>query len=133
MPLKNSCKHPCTEVYMTYYHLKVTHCCYIFYHYIHAHLDNYTKLTCNIISHIENAITHTHTDGHNARARAHTHTSSGNLPPSRSKCPTTPLFSTLCLFFEFPVTFLHHPVHELLSRPSSSSLSFHPSFHYLPL
>src|SRR6218665_1228117 len=72
MPLKNSCKHPCTEVYMTYYHLKVTHCCYIFYHNIHAHLDNYTKLTCNIISHIENAITHTHTRTHTTRAHTHT-------------------------------------------------------------
>ena len=55
----------------------------------------------------------------------------GDLPPGRSKCPTTPLFSMLCLFLEFPVSILHHPVHELLSRPSSSP--FHPSFHYLPL
>jgi len=44
---------------------------------------------------------------------------------SPHKCPTTPLFSMLCLFFEFPVSFLHHPVHELLSR--SSSLPLHPS------
>src|SRR6218665_349536 len=42
----------------------------------------------------------------------------GDLTPGRSKCPTTPLFSMLCLFFEFPVSFLHHPVHEFLSRPS---------------
>ena len=56
--------------------------------------------------------------------------------PGRSICPTIPqssVFSMLCLFLEFPVSVLHHPVHELLSRPSSSSLSFHPSFHYLPL
>src|SRR6218665_1113121 len=49
----------------------------------------------------------------------------GDLPPGRSKCPTTPLFSMLCLFLEFPVSVLHHPVHELLSR--TSSLPFHPS------
>src|SRR6218665_3246585 len=33
----------------------------------------------------------------------------------------------LCLFLEFPVSILLHPVHEPLSRPSSSSLPFHPS------
>src|SRR6218665_2336951 len=54
----------------------------------------------------------------------------GDLPCGRSNCPTTPLFSMLCLFLEFPVSVLHHPVHELLSRLSSSSLPFHPSFHY---
>src|SRR6218665_3402298 len=34
----------------------------------------------------------------------------GDLPPCRSKCPTTPLFSMLCLFLEFPVSvlLLHH-------------------------
>src|SRR6218665_1649822 len=61
----------------------------------------------------------------------------GDLPNGKSKCPTIPLFSMLCLFLEFPVSVLHHPVHELLSSPSSSSLpfhlSFHPSFYYLPL
>src|SRR6218665_788701 len=30
-----------------------------------------------------------------------------NLPPGRSKCPMTPLFSKLCLFLEFPVSVLH--------------------------
>ena|SRR6218665_3801879 len=30
------------------------------------------------------------------------------------------LLEELCIFFEFPVSALHHPVHELLSRPSSS-------------
>ena len=30
-----------------------------------------------------------------------------------SKCPTTPLFSMLCLFLEFPISVLHHPVQEL--------------------
>src|SRR6218665_918249 len=57
----------------------------------------------------------------------------GDLPPGRSECPTTPFFSMLCLFLEFPVSVLHHPVHELLSRPSSSSLLLHPSLHYLSL
>src|SRR6218665_995121 len=56
-----------------------------------------------------------------------------NLPPGRSKCPMTPLFSKLCLFLEFPVSALHHRVHELLSRHSSYSLPLHPSLHYLPL
>src|SRR6218665_678955 len=41
-------------------------------------------------------------------------------PPGRSKCPTTPLFSMLCLFLEFPVSVVHHVLHELLPRPSSS-------------
>jgi len=58
---------------------------------------------------------------------------SGNLPPGRTKCPTTPLLSMLCFFLEFPVSVFHHPVHELLSRPSSSSLPFHSSFYHLPL
>ena len=40
----------------------------------------------------------------------------------RSKCPTTLLFSMLGLFLGFLVSVLHHPVHELLSRPSTSSL-----------
>src|SRR6218665_3630194 len=53
--------------------------------------------------------------------------SSGHLLPGRSKCPMTPLFSILCLFLEFPVSVLHHPVHEILSRPSSSSLPLFPS------
>src|SRR6218665_972249 len=46
----------------------------------------------------------------------------GDMPPGRSKCPTTPIFSMLCPFLEFPVSILHHQVHELLSRPFSSSL-----------
>jgi len=46
--------------------------------------------------------------------------------PGRSKCLTNPLFSMLCLFLEFPVPVLQHPVHELLSRPSSSPPFFHP-------
>src|SRR6218665_1700838 len=54
-----------------------------------------------------------------------------DLPPGRSKCPTTPLFSMLRLFLEFPVSVLHYPVNELLSRPSSSSLPIYHSFHYL--
>src|SRR6218665_372727 len=37
----------------------------------------------------------------------------GNLPPGMSKCPTTPLFSMLCPFLEFPVSVLHHLVHGL--------------------
>src|SRR6218665_1579357 len=40
--------------------------------------------------------------------------------------------STLVVHFpRVPVSVLHHPVHELLSRPSSSSLSLHLSLHYL--
>ena len=48
------------------------------------------------------------------------------LRPSlgRSKCPTTPLFSMLCLFLEFPVSVFHHPVHELLSIGLSFPLFF---------
>src|SRR6218665_1503059 len=49
----------------------------------------------------------------------------GDLPPGKSKCSTTPLVSMLCLFLEFPVSVLHHPVHKLLSRSSSSSPPFH--------
>src|SRR6218665_1133049 len=41
-----------------------------------------------------------------------------NLPPCRSTCPTTLLFSMLCLFPEFLVSALHPVHHELLSRPS---------------
>ena len=55
-------------------------------------------------------------------------TSSVHLPPNRSKNPSTPLFSMLCVFLEFPISVLYHPVHELLSR---LFLSFLPSF--LPL
>jgi len=51
-----------------------------------------------------------------------TSSSSGHLPPSRSKCPTIPLFSMLCLFLEFPVSVLHYPIHELLSRPAVLNL-----------
>src|SRR6218665_1660906 len=43
--------------------------------------------------------------------------------PSGSECPTTQFFLKLCLYFESPVFVLHQPVHELLSRPSSFSLS----------
>src|SRR6218665_240393 len=39
----------------------------------------------------------------------------------------------LCLFLEFPVSVFHHPVHELLSRPSSSPLPLQSSHHYLSL
>ena len=39
--------------------------------------------------------------------------SPGHLSPGRSKCLTTPLFSMLCLFFEFPVSVLPHLIHEL--------------------
>ena len=35
--------------------------------------------------------------------------------------------SMLRLFLEFPVSVLHHPVHEILSMPSSSSLPLFPS------
>src|SRR6218665_694580 len=60
------------------------------------------------------------------------YSSSSTYPPlGRSTCPTILLFSMLCLFLEFPVSILHHPVYELLSRPSSSPLPLHPSLHYL--
>src|SRR6218665_216858 len=55
----------------------------------------------------------------------------GYLPPGRSKCPRTPLFSILCIFLEFPVSVLQNQVLERLSKPSSSFLSSPPSF--LPL
>src|SRR6218665_1158711 len=48
----------------------------------------------------------------------------------RSKCPSTPLLPFVCLFFEYPVFVLHHPVHDLLSR-SSPFLSIRPSISYL--
>src|SRR6218665_452819 len=44
------------------------------------------------------------------------------LHSSRSTRPSTPLLPMVCRFFEFPVSVLHHPVHELLSRSSSSLL-----------
>src|SRR6218665_943970 len=59
--------------------------------------------------------------------------SSGFLPPGISKCPTTPLFSMLCFFLEFPVSVFHHPVHEFLSRSSSFHIPLHSSLHYLSL
>src|SRR6218665_1234661 len=48
----------------------------------------------------------------------------GYLPSGRSKCPSTQLLTLLCLFFEFPVSGLHHSVHELLSRSSTFFHSF---------
>src|SRR6218665_923184 len=48
----------------------------------------------------------------------------GYLPSGRSKSPSTQLLTLLCLFFEFPVSVLHHSVHELLSRSSSFFHSF---------
>ena len=50
--------------------------------------------------------------------------------PKLHVCPTTQLFSMLCLFVESSVSVLHHPVHEFLSRPSSSSRPLHASLHY---
>src|SRR6218665_2827016 len=47
------------------------------------------------------------------------------LHSSRSTRPSTPLLPMVCRFFEFPVSVLHHPVHELLSRSSSSPLLLH--------
>src|SRR6218665_3515179 len=61
----------------------------------------------------------------------HSSSSKGHFPPGRFKCPTTPLFSMLCLFPEFPVSVLYHPVYELLSRSFSFSLPLHASFHPL--
>src|SRR6218665_1836934 len=55
----------------------------------------------------------------------HLSSSSGYLPLGRYKCPTITLFSMLCLFLDFSISIFHHPVHELLSRPSSSSLPLH--------
>src|SRR6218665_844647 len=51
---------------------------------------------------------------------------------SSSSAHLRPLVSTMCLFLEFPVSVLHHPVHEFLSRLSSSSLPFY-SFSINPL
>src|SRR6218665_1523657 len=65
----------------------------------------------NILRNLHIQIYHT-----NIKLFSSSSSSLGDLPPGRSKCPTTPLFSMLCLFLEFPVSVLHHPVHELLSR-----------------
>src|SRR6218665_2894258 len=34
----------------------------------------------------------------------------GYLLSGTFKCPSTPLFLLLCLFFEFPISLLHHPL-----------------------
>src|ERR1700733_1895532 len=57
----------------------------------------------------------------------------GLLPSGRSECPTTPFLPLLCFFFEFSISVFHHPVQELLSRPSSSFPPLHFDLHYISL